>query len=170
MRKASATNVSVFHSYFWNRSKSHNDLYLTYSFFLHICLSHFMKTGKYYFITINRYHLTAATACNFGKGKWVKDSTRPFYSGFGCKQWLSSMWACRLTQRTDFEYEKFRWKPKNCDIEKFTGSKFLKRYLLFSLNKYFKSLVTTRLYGSICSLFPSSCARSLLIIVNISFH
>lgn len=66
-------------------------------------------------------------ACNFGKGKWVKDSTRPFYSGFGCKQWLSSMWACRLTQRRDFEYEKFRWKPKTCEMKKFTGSKFLKR-------------------------------------------
>lgn len=43
MRKASATNVSVFRSYFWKRSKSHSDLYLTYSFYLQICLSHFMQ-------------------------------------------------------------------------------------------------------------------------------
>ncbi|CAA0836850.1 Protein trichome birefringence-like 16 [Striga hermonthica] len=65
--------------------------------------------------------------CNYAKGKWVFDESRPLYSGFGCKQWLSPMWACRLTQRTDFEYEKLRWKPKDCKMEEFTRSKFLQR-------------------------------------------
>lgn len=65
--------------------------------------------------------------CNLAKGTWVIDDSRPLYSGFGCKQWLSSMWACRLTQRTDFEYEKLRWRPKSCEMEEFTGVKFLKR-------------------------------------------
>ncbi|KAA8534762.1 hypothetical protein F0562_029796 [Nyssa sinensis] len=65
--------------------------------------------------------------CNYAKGKWVNDDRRPLYSGFGCKQWLSGMWACRLTQRTDFAYEKLRWQPKNCEMEEFTGSKFLRR-------------------------------------------
>ncbi|KAL8126839.1 hypothetical protein AgCh_013948 [Apium graveolens] len=37
------------------------------------------------------------------------------------------MWACRLTQRTYFEYEKLRWQPKDCEMENFTGSKFLRR-------------------------------------------
>ncbi|KAF5788658.1 putative PMR5 domain, PC-Esterase [Helianthus annuus] len=64
---------------------------------------------------------------NFGRGKWVRDDTRPLYSGFGCKQWLSSMWACRLTQRTDFEYEKLRWQPKDCQTDDISGPKFLKR-------------------------------------------
>ncbi|KAK1418635.1 hypothetical protein QVD17_27780 [Tagetes erecta] len=66
-------------------------------------------------------------ACNFGKGKWVKDDTRPLYSGFGCKQWLSGMWACRLTQRTDFAYEQLRWQPKDCQMDNFSGPEFLKR-------------------------------------------
>ncbi|XP_047336661.1 protein trichome birefringence-like 16 isoform X2 [Impatiens glandulifera] len=65
--------------------------------------------------------------CNYAVGKWVVDDNRPLYSGSGCKQWLSGMWACRLTQRTDFEYEKFRWQPKNCKMEEFSGSKFLER-------------------------------------------
>ncbi|KAK6944727.1 Trichome birefringence-like, N-terminal domain [Dillenia turbinata] len=69
----------------------------------------------------------ADQACNYAKGKWVKDNRRPLYSGSGCKQWLSPMWACRLTQRTDFSYEKLRWQPKNCIMEEFEGSKFLKR-------------------------------------------
>ncbi|XP_051148537.1 protein trichome birefringence-like 16 isoform X2 [Andrographis paniculata] len=75
-------------------------------------------------------NLSATTrneGCNYAKGKWVIDDNWPVYSGFGCSQWLSPMWACRLTQRTDFEYEKLRWKPKDCKMEGFTGSKFLER-------------------------------------------
>ncbi|KAF3615310.1 Protein trichome birefringence-like 14 [Capsicum annuum] len=37
------------------------------------------------------------------------------------------MWACRLTQRMDFEYEKLRWRPRDCEMEDFTGVNFLKR-------------------------------------------
>ncbi|OAY36119.1 protein trichome birefringence-like 14 [Manihot esculenta] len=66
-------------------------------------------------------------ACNYAKGRWVADSRRPLYSGFGCKQWLSGMWACRLTQRTDFSYEGYRWQPENCKITEFESSQFLKR-------------------------------------------
>ncbi|KAF2287116.1 hypothetical protein GH714_038278 [Hevea brasiliensis] len=65
--------------------------------------------------------------CNYKKGKWVVDNSRPLYSGLGCKQWLAQMWACQLTQRTDFAYEKLRWQPNNCQMEEFEGAKFLKR-------------------------------------------
>ncbi|KAJ4834719.1 Protein trichome birefringence-like 16 [Turnera subulata] len=64
-------------------------------------------------------------ACDYAKGKWVVDDSWSLYSGFGCKQWLSEMWACRLMQRTDFAYEKIRWQPKHCQMEEFEGSKFL---------------------------------------------
>lgn len=66
-------------------------------------------------------------ACNYAKGRWVADSRRPLYSGFGCKQWLSEMWACRLTQRTDFLYEGYRWQPENCKMLEFEPTQFLKR-------------------------------------------
>lgn len=66
-------------------------------------------------------------ACNYGKGRWVADSRRPLYSGFGCKQWLSDMWACRLTQRKDFSYEHYRWQPNDCEMPEFQGSEFLRR-------------------------------------------
>lgn len=65
--------------------------------------------------------------CNYAKGKWVFDDSWPLYSGSDCKQWLSPMWACRLTQRKDFEYEKLRWQPNGCSAEPFTASKFLTR-------------------------------------------
>ncbi|KAM7275396.1 hypothetical protein ACFE04_017262 [Oxalis oulophora] len=65
--------------------------------------------------------------CNLAKGKWVVDKNRPLYSGFACKQWLSSMWACRLMQREDFDFEQLRWQPKDCEMDQFERSKFFKR-------------------------------------------
>ncbi|XP_065856374.1 protein trichome birefringence-like 14 [Euphorbia lathyris] len=68
-----------------------------------------------------------AKACNYAKGRWVEDNRRPLYSGAGCKQWLSEMWACRLTQRTDFSYERYRWQPDDCEMTEFKDSEFLRR-------------------------------------------
>lgn len=68
-------------------------------------------------------------ACNYGKGKWIKVNSRPLYSGFGCKKFLSAIWACRLMKRTDFSYERFQWKPQGCDLPEFSGSKFLQRHV-----------------------------------------
>ncbi|XP_074276729.1 protein trichome birefringence-like 14 [Silene latifolia] len=68
-----------------------------------------------------------AKACDYAKGRWVVDNRRPLYSGFKCKQWLSEMWACRLTQRPDFGYESYKWQPKDCDMPDFERSAFLKR-------------------------------------------
>ncbi|KAK4755941.1 hypothetical protein SAY87_009698 [Trapa incisa] len=66
-------------------------------------------------------------SCNYVEGKWVLDKRWPLYSGYGCKQWLSEMWACRLTKRMNFNYETLRWQPKSCQMETFEGQKFLKR-------------------------------------------
>ncbi|KAK4432792.1 protein trichome birefringence-like 16 [Sesamum alatum] len=77
--------------------------------------------------TSNSSAISGEKDCNYAKGKWVFDDNWPLYSGYGCKQWLSPMWACRLTQRTDFEYERLRWQPKDCKMEQFTGRKFLER-------------------------------------------
>lgn len=67
------------------------------------------------------------TECNYAKGRWVADNRRPLYSGTKCKQWLSDMWSCRLTLRTDFSYEAYRWQPEACDMPEFNGSQFLRR-------------------------------------------
>ncbi|ESW10641.1 hypothetical protein PHAVU_009G226300 [Phaseolus vulgaris] len=78
-------------------------------------------------VSIGLSNATENKVCNHAKGKWVPDNRRSLYSGSECKQWLSEMWACRLTQRTDFAYERLRWQPKDCQMEEFEGSKFLRR-------------------------------------------
>lgn len=65
--------------------------------------------------------------CDYAKGRWIRDNRHPLYSGFKCKQWLSEMWACRLTQRPDFSYESFKWQPEDCKMPEFVSSEFLKR-------------------------------------------
>nr|ABG22032.1 expressed protein [Oryza sativa Japonica Group] len=65
--------------------------------------------------------------CDYRNGRWVPDDRRPLYSGLSCKKWLSDSWACRLTQRKDFAYEKFRWQPEGCDMPEFQASQFLTR-------------------------------------------
>ncbi|URE19804.1 hypothetical protein MUK42_11547, partial [Musa troglodytarum] len=77
----------------------------------------------------DRKTIPLMNVCNYAKGKWVADNRRPLYSGLGCKQWLSPMWACRLMKRTDFSYESFRWQPQGCEMPKFSGSKFLQRHV-----------------------------------------
>ncbi|XP_061346854.1 protein trichome birefringence-like 14 [Gastrolobium bilobum] len=65
--------------------------------------------------------------CNYAKGRWVADNRRPLYSGFNCKQWLSSMWSCRMTQRPDFSFEGYSWRPEKCDMPEFDRSIFLRK-------------------------------------------
>ncbi|KAL3689051.1 hypothetical protein R1sor_015360 [Riccia sorocarpa] len=66
--------------------------------------------------------------CDFTRGRWVMDDkSRPLYDGTKCKAYLSSMWACRETNRSDFEYEKLRWQPDGCDLPAFSSHKFLER-------------------------------------------
>ncbi|CAD6264702.1 unnamed protein product [Miscanthus lutarioriparius] len=75
----------------------------------------------------NEVPLPEKKECDYRNGKWVSDNRRPLYSGFGCKHWLSESWSCRLTQRTDFAYEKFRWQPEACEMPEFEASQFLGR-------------------------------------------
>ena len=101
----------------FNRSKSsENSKYLAQT-----SGAAFESTLFFYFLNFS--------ACSYGNGEWVLDDSRPLYSGFGCKRWLSATWACRLTERTDFSYERYRWVPKDCELPAFERSEFLKRYL-----------------------------------------
>ncbi|KAL8166300.1 hypothetical protein V2J09_007799 [Rumex salicifolius] len=70
---------------------------------------------------------TKSKVCNYGKGRWIVDQRRPLYSGLKCKQWLSEMWACRLTGRLEFSYEAYRWQPENCEMPMFDRTEFLRR-------------------------------------------
>ncbi|XP_022925937.1 pentatricopeptide repeat-containing protein At2g21090-like isoform X3 [Cucurbita moschata] len=90
--------------------------------------AHSEVTHTYAASTINfNRSKSSENTCSYGNGEWVLDDSRPLYSGFGCKRWLSATWACRLTERTDFSYERYRWVTKDCELPAFERSEFLKR-------------------------------------------
>ncbi|KAF3536603.1 hypothetical protein F2Q69_00025408 [Brassica cretica] len=70
---------------------------------------------------------SSSSVCNYAKGKWVADKKRPLYSGYECKHWLSSMWACRVMDRPDFSFEGYRWQPRGCNMPQFDRFTFLTR-------------------------------------------
>ncbi|KAL5818839.1 hypothetical protein ACOSQ3_022777 [Xanthoceras sorbifolium] len=73
----------------------------------------------------NKY-TSKAEACDYAKGRWVINNSKPLYSPLWCKH-LSKMWSCKQTHRTDFSYEKYRWQPMNCEIPQFDRLAFLTR-------------------------------------------
>eukprot|EP00897_Mesotaenium_endlicherianum_P010379 jgi/Mesen1/936/ME000118S00116 len=64
--------------------------------------------------------------CDLYKGEWLPDTTRPLYNGSTC-QWLAPNWACRKTVRPNYDYEYFRWQPRDCSLPRFNATDFLRR-------------------------------------------
>lgn len=55
-------------------------------------------------------------SCNIFDGKWVYDPTAsPLYSVSQCP-FLSDQVSCQRNGRPDFEYEKWSWEAKGCEI------------------------------------------------------
>ncbi|PPS12182.1 hypothetical protein GOBAR_AA08466 [Gossypium barbadense] len=63
--------------------------------------------------------------CNYARGRWVADSRPPLYAA-QCK-YMERKWACRLSSRTDFSYEGYRWQSVDCQKPEFEASHFLER-------------------------------------------
>ncbi|XP_039038637.1 protein trichome birefringence-like 14 [Hibiscus syriacus] len=73
----------------------------------------------------NRTTSVATKVCNYAKGRWVADNRPPLYP-VQCK-YIQRNWACRLTNRTDFSYEGYRWQSVDCKMPEFDSSHFLER-------------------------------------------
>ncbi|KAK9284936.1 hypothetical protein L1049_024117 [Liquidambar formosana] len=65
--------------------------------------------------------------CDVFDGKWVYDpKASPLYHGHRCP-FLSEQVSCQRNGRPDFEYEKWSWEAKECDIPRFNGTDMLER-------------------------------------------
>ncbi|XP_042521028.1 protein trichome birefringence-like [Macadamia integrifolia] len=67
--------------------------------------------------------------CDIFDGNWVfddKNNTYPLYKASQCP-FLSDQVNCRRNGRQDFDYEKWSWKPKKCEIPRFNGTDMLER-------------------------------------------
>ncbi|KAL8132891.1 protein trichome berefringence-like 7 [Apium graveolens] len=65
------------------------------------------------------YNVTAPRQeCNYFDGSWVYDERYPLYNASDCP-FAERGFNCLANGRKDKDYQKWRWKPKNCDILKF---------------------------------------------------
>ncbi|KAK9724503.1 hypothetical protein RND81_05G077700 [Saponaria officinalis] len=62
--------------------------------------------------------------CDLFHGEWFYDAGGPVYSNNTCPV-ITQMQNCQGNGRPDNEYESWRWKPSQCKLPRFNGSKFL---------------------------------------------
>ncbi|KAJ4817533.1 Protein trichome birefringence [Rhynchospora pubera] len=63
--------------------------------------------------------------CDITIGEWVYDHSYPLYES-SCP-YLSTEYNCKSNVRPDLNYEKWRWRPKNCLLPRFNALDFLER-------------------------------------------
>uniref|UniRef100_A0A0E0JSP9 Uncharacterized protein n=1 Tax=Oryza punctata TaxID=4537 RepID=A0A0E0JSP9_ORYPU len=63
-------------------------------------------------------------SCDLYHGHWVFDSSGPLYTNNSCPI-ITQMQNCQGNGRPDKDYENYRWKPEQCILPRFDGTKFL---------------------------------------------
>ncbi|XP_020600064.1 protein trichome birefringence-like 2 isoform X1 [Phalaenopsis equestris] len=64
--------------------------------------------------------------CDIFDGKWVRDSTKPYYAPGSCP-YIDIDFDCYKNGRPDDEFLRWRWKPHGCDIPSLNATDFLER-------------------------------------------
>ncbi|KAL2904245.1 Protein trichome birefringence [Bienertia sinuspersici] len=109
--------------------------------------------------------------CNIFDGRWVyKADTKPSYCSLKCP-FVEDKMNCQRNERPDFEYEKWVWEAKGCDIPLLNGTDMVERFrnkrVIFvgdSLNRNMWESLACLLYSSIP--IPSSRAK----VINEDLH
>ncbi|GAB4849308.1 Protein trichome birefringence-like 41 [Ancistrocladus abbreviatus] len=64
--------------------------------------------------------------CDFFRGRWVKDDSRPLYNHSTCP-FIGREFNCQRNGRKDQLYLHYRWQPQGCDLTRFNGQDFLRK-------------------------------------------
>ncbi|KAH9607468.1 hypothetical protein KSS87_019365 [Heliosperma pusillum] len=67
---------------------------------------------------------SVASDCDLFHGEWFYDPAGPVYTNNTCPV-ITQMQNCQGNGRPDKEYESWRWKPSQCELPRFNGTKFL---------------------------------------------
>ncbi|KAL9671761.1 hypothetical protein QQ045_009334 [Rhodiola kirilowii] len=64
------------------------------------------------------------SSCDLFDGQWVVDDAYPIYKPISCP-YVDKAFDCFKNGRPDSGFLKLRWRPRNCDIPRFNGTKML---------------------------------------------
>ncbi|XXG70902.1 hypothetical protein AAC387_Pa07g0278 [Persea americana] len=62
--------------------------------------------------------MDSTSECDFFNGSWVLDETYPLYNSSECP-FAERGFNCLANGRRDRDYQKWRWKPRHCDLARF---------------------------------------------------
>ncbi|KAL1198109.1 Protein trichome birefringence-like 26 [Cardamine amara subsp. amara] len=66
----------------------------------------------------------SSAKCDLFTGDWIPDPSGPLYNNFSCHH-IQDFQNCLLNGRPDVNYLFWRWKPRDCDLPRFSPSQFL---------------------------------------------
>ncbi|KAJ7948796.1 Trichome birefringence-like family [Quillaja saponaria] len=80
------------------------------------------------FLLVFLHNGNALSDCDFFNGSWVLDQySDPLYEPETCP-FIQREFTCLKNGRPDRVYTQYKWQPRDCDLTRFDGKKFLKKY------------------------------------------
>ena len=99
--------------------------------------------------------------CNVFRGRWVYSPQElPLYTNFTCPE-IFDQQNCMKFGRPDSEFMKWRWKPDNCELDRFDAARFLDIVKGKSMAFVGDSLARNQMQSLLCLLSRVSCFCSI---------
>lgn len=97
---------------------------------------------------------TCLGKCDLYRGSWVFDPTYPLYDAVSCP-FIAKEFNCEKNGRPDRNYLKYKWIPNGCDLPRFDGAGFLRRFKGKSIMFVGDSLTRDQWQSLTCLLYTS---------------